>query len=436
MLLTQTKQIKDKKVYSLIDVYSYRAKNLYNACNYIIKQSSRISYKLSKEEILENWEQEFIDNLNQQIDNYNQSGRKPKNITHISKENGYIADAYFLSWYLKTTEEYKELPMATCSQIVIQILCRNWKAYYQGIKDYKRNPNKYLGKPRPPKYLDKEQGRYWIVLTNQNVKSVDNRLKLPKIFEGLKIKTDKENIQQVRLITRNKKTIVEIIYMVEEKPQKSLNNKYMGIDIGVNNLATLTFTTESTPIIVNGRPLKSINQYYNKKLAKLRSENPNNYQTKAMCMLIEKRNQKVKDYLHKASRKIVDLAEANDISKIVIGNNRGWKQEVELGKKTNQNFVSIPFEMLIQQITYKATMSGIQVEVVEESYTSGTSYVDNEEPIKANYDKTRRKKRGLFVSNEGIEINADVNGSYQIMKKAKIKLPIKYQEKVVRVKVA
>lgn len=155
-----------------------------------------------------------------------------------------------------------------------------------------------------------------------------------------------------------------------------------------------------------------------------------------MCMLIEKRNQKVKDYLHKASRKIVDLAEANDISKIVIGNNRGWKQEVELGKKTNQNFVSIPFEMLIQQITYKATMSGIQVEVVEESYTSGTSYVDNEEPIKANYDKTRRKKRGLFVSNEGIEINADVNGSYQIMKKAKIKPPIKYQEKVVRVKVA
>jgi putative transposase len=92
--------------------------------------------------------------------------------------------------------------------------------------------------------------------------------------------------------------------------------------------------------------------------------------------------------------------------------------------------------MLIQQITYKATMSGIQVEVVEESYTSGTSYVDNEEPIKANYDKTRRKKRGLFVSNEGIEINADVNGSYQIMKKAKIKPPIKYQEKVVRVKVA
>ncbi len=435
MLLTQTKQIKDKKVYSLIDAYSYRAKNLYNACNYIIKQSSRISCKLSKEEILENWEQEFIDNLNHQIDNYNQSGRKPKNIKHIDKENGYIADAYFLSWYLKSTEEYKQLYSA-CSQQIIQILCRNWKAYYQSIKEFKRNSNKYLGKPRPPKYLDKEQGRYWLVLTNQNVKLVGNRLQLPRVFDGLKIKTDKENIQQVRLITRNKKTIVEIIYRVEEKLQKPLNNKYMGIDIGVNNLVTITFTTESTPIIVNGKPLKSINQYYNKKMAKLRSENPSNYRTNTMCKLTCKRNQKVKDYLHKASRKIVDLAEADDISKIVIGNNKGWKQEVVLGKKTNQNFVNIPFELLIQQITYKATLLGIQVEIVGESYTSGTSYVDNEQPIKDNYDKKRRKKRGLFVSNEGIEINADVNGSYQIMKKAKIGISYKGFERVERIKVA
>ena len=435
MLLTQTKQIKDKKVYSLIDAYSYRAKNLYNACNYIIKQSSRISYKLSKEELLENWEQEFIDNLNQQIYTYNQSGKKPKNIKHISKENGYIADAYFLSWYLKSTEEYKQL-YSVCSQQIIQILCRNWKAYYQSIKDYQKNPNKYLGKPRPPKYLDKEQGRFWLVLTNQNVKAVDNRLQLPKVFDGLKIRTDKENIQQVRLITRNKKTVVEIIYRVEEKSQKSLNNKYMGIDIGVNNLVTITFTTKKHPLIINGRPLKSINQYYNKKMAKLKSESPSNYRTNAMCKLTEKRNQKVKDYLHKASKKIVDLAEANDISKIVIGNNKGWKQEVEMGKKTNQNFVSIPFEILIQQITYKATLLGIQVEVVEESYTSGTSYVDNEEPIKANYDKKRRKKRGLFVSSKGIEINADVNGSYQIMKKAQIGISYKGIERVERIKVA
>ena len=436
MLLTQTIYIKTKDVYRMIDDYSYKAKNLYNACNYIIKQSSRISYKLRKEEKLEDWELEYIDNLNQQINSYNRGRKISKSIKYLSKENGYIADAYFLSWYLKTTREYKELPSATCSQIIIQTLCRNWKAYYKSVEDYKRSPNRYLGKPSPPKYLDKEYGRHWIVLTNQKVKLADNTLQLPKSFSKLKIKTDKDNIQQVRLITRNKKTIVEIIYRVEEKPQKPLNNKYMGIDIGVNNLATITFTTESTPIIVNGRPLKSINQYYNKKLAKLRSENPNNYQTNAMCKLIEKRNQKVKDYLHKASRKIVDLAEVNDISKIVIGNNKGWKQDVDLGRRVNQNFVSIPFEMLIQQITYKATLMGIQVEVVEESYTSGTSYVDGEEPIKDNYDKSRRKKRGLFISSEGIKINADVNGAYQIMKKAKIKPPIKYNEKVVRVKVA
>ena len=136
MLLTEIKVIKKKNIYKLIDNYSYQAKNLYNACNYIIKQASRISYKLSKEETLEEWEQEFIDNLNNAIRWYNQSGKKEKHLKPITKDNSYIANSYFLSWYLKDSKEYKEMPYSTCSQVVIQTLCKNWKAYYKAIKDY------------------------------------------------------------------------------------------------------------------------------------------------------------------------------------------------------------------------------------------------------------------------------------------------------------
>lgn len=329
------------------------------------------------------------------------------------------------------------MPYATCSQIVIQTLCRNWKSYYKSIKDYKNNQSKYKGMPKPPKYLDKKMGRYWIVLTNQNIKIKEGKIYLPKVFENIVIKTNKENIQQIRLkTTETRKTEVEIIYKVEDREKRENNGKVMAIDLGLNNLAALTFNTNATPIIINGKPLKGINQYYNKKLADLRSKDETiRYKTKAMCRLTERRNNKVKDYIHKASRYIVNKALKEDITCIIIGKNDDWKQEIKLGKKTNQNFVSIPFEMLIQQIEYKAEKEGIRVIKQEEKYTSGTSYIDGEQPIKVNYDKSRRKHRGLFISNKGIKINADVNGSYQIMRK-QVTLEYKGYEKVEKVKVA
>ncbi len=148
-------------------------------------------------------------------------------------------------------------------------------------------------------------------------------------------------------------------------------------------------------------------------------------------------NRKVKDYLHKASAKVIALAEENGVGHIVIGNNRGWKQKVELGKRTNQTFVSIPYKMLIDMICYKAELSGIKVSIVKESYTSGTSYLDDETPDALSYDNKRRIRRGMFKSNKGILINADVNAAYQIMKAGGIQnLPVKEREKVVRLNVA
>ena len=193
-------------------------------------------------------------------------------------------------------------------------------------------------------------------------------------------------------------------------------------------------------MVLNGRPLKSMNQYYNKRKARLQEEakSANGLDmTRRMERLTKKRNRKVKDYLHKASRKIVRLAEAANTGLIVIGANKGWKQKVNLGNRTNQNFVAIPYKMLIDMIRYKAALKGIEVKVVEEGYTSGTSYLDGEFPEAASYDRKRRIKRGLFKSNSGTCINADVNAAYQMMKLAGVcNLQIKAGEKVTRIKAA
>ena len=139
--------------------------------------------------------------------------------------------------------------------------------------------------------------------------------------------------------------------------------------------------------------------------------------TNRMNRLTLKRNHKIDDYMHKASRYLIDYALENNFNTIVIGNNKNWKQESSMSKRVNQSFVGIPHMRFIEMVRYKAQNVGLKVILTEESYTSGTSFLDNEEPIRTNYDKSRRVQRGLFISNNGTKINADVNGAYQIMKK-------------------
>jgi putative transposase len=228
------------------------------------------------------------------------------------------------------------------------------------------------------------------------------------------------------------------MYEKEEKTTKG--TKVMGIDLGVNNLLAAAWNSEDRPVIINGKPLKSINQYYNKAKAHMQKEakiyNGKN-STKRMNKLTAKRNRKIKDYMHKASRKIVELAVSSDVGLIVIGANEGWKQKVHMGNITNQNFVSIPYKTLTDMIAYKARLEGIEVKTVRESYTSGTSYLDGEKPDRAHYDKARRVERGLFKSNSGIMINADVNAAYQMMKLGDTRaIPIKTGEQIIKIKAA
>ena len=222
----------------------------------------------------------------------------------------------------------------------------------------------------------------------------------------------------------NKNFKIEIVYEKEIKNLHLNKDNAIGIDIGINNLMAITSNNPGCfSWLVNGRPLKSMNQYFNKQLSiqkSLLSIINNKYWSNALTNLSLKRNNKIDDYLHKASRKVINHCIENDIGTIVIGHNNGWKQEINLGRKTNQSFVSIPFNKLIQMIIYKTEEIGISVVLHEESYTSKCDHLAEE--VMTHHDTYfgRRIKRGLYRSSTGKVLNADINGSIGILRKANV----------------
>lgn len=227
--------------------------------------------------------------------------------------------------------------------------------------------------------------------------------------------------QMCRIIPENDRIIIEFVYTIEIQDEKMKTKNVVGIDLGLDNFVTLVDNIGNKPIIINGKGLKSANQYYNKYLSKMSSElklNKNkHYYSHKMYSLANKRNNKINHFMHIASKYVVNYCISHNISTIVIGKNDNWKQKVNLGKQNNQNFVQISYNIFIQKLAYKCEEIGITLIVVEESYTSGTSFLDNEEPISKNYNKKRRITRGLFRTDTGKLINADVNAAFQIMKK-------------------
>ena len=213
---------------------------------------------------------------------------------------------------------------------------------------------------------------------------------------------------------------MEVIYEVKEAEMKENNGRYCAVDLGLNNMATVT-SNVSKPYIINGRPVKSINQYYNKKKAYLQSKLKDQKTSRRIQKLTLKRNNKIKDYFHKTSSYIVNQLVSDSINTIIIGHNKDWKQDISIGSKNNQSFTSVPHTMLINQLKYKCRLVGINVICREESYTSKSSFLDHD-PIpnlgdnKASFSG-RRIKRGLYKSGRERLINADVNGSYNIMRK-------------------
>ena len=443
MILTEEHRIsrsRHKELFRKMDRYCYLAKNLSNSVNYLLKQCYRIHRKLKEGEVLESWEKGMVYRANCAIRRYNlaRPGKEP--LRYIDRDSSLTADAYFLSWYMKTWEVYRAMPYATCSQICIQERCREWKAFFRGLQGYRKDPRRFYGRPKAPGYLDPVRGRGRIVITSQNF-SIDDKghVRMPGFLSDLHIKARHRDVRQIRIQTGPGGIRVQLMY--ERKEAAPADRPHaMGIDIGVDNLMAVSFSSGREPVLINGRPLKSINQFYNKRRASLQGtavKSNRRRRTSAMERLAQRRGRKIRDYMHKASRKVIDLAVREKAGTIVIGRNDGWKQRSSMGKRTNQNFVSIPYHILIEMIQYKAALEGITVKLTSESYTSGTSYLDGEYPDKEHYKKSRRIKRGLFRSNAGICINADVNAAYQIMKAGGVRdLPIKAGEQVRRINAA
>lgn len=353
-----------------LDNLCFLSKNLYNYCNFLIRQ-------------------EFINN-HKLLSEYELTSKLAR-----EKQIDYIA-----------------LPAQT-NQQVVKLLFKNWESFFKLCKV----KNKLNGKPKLPKYKDKIKGRNIVIFTSQQCKLKNGYVCFPKKANIKPIKTKVDNIKQVRIVPKCSCFAIEIVYDKKKQTSKLNNDAYLSIDLGLNNLITSYDPLNNKSFIVNGRPLKSINQYYNKRKAFLMSCIGNRGTSKRIRKITLKRECKINDYMHKASNLVINYCLKNNIGNVVIGNNKDWKQKCNMGKRNNQNFVSVPFEKIISMIQYKSEEYGINVIITEESYTSKVDHFANEEMCKHEHYLGKRVKRGLFKSSTGKIVNADTNGAIGILRK-------------------
>ena len=318
---------------------------------------------------------------------------------------------------LKDVDYYAMTKKNSGTQVVCQV-DKTMKSWFASLKSYKKDSSKFRGRPRIPSYKKKDELNCLIYTYVDASLQKDGTINLRRDIK-LPIHTNLSSFQQVRLVPKTGYIQVEIVYNKEINNTNLDKTRAIGIDLGLNNLMAITSNIGNISNLVNGRPLKSINQYYNKKKAHLMSllEEGKLKSSKRLRRLEMKRMMKIKDYLHKTSRRVVELMYNNDIGTCFIGHNKDWKQVVEMGKKNNQNFVSIPYSLLINMLRYKIEEKGGVLVELNEAYTSKCSFLDNEEIRKHETYKGKRVKRGLFLSGEDKALNADINGSLNILKR-------------------
>ena len=361
-----------------------------------------------------------------EIDNLSYLSKNLYNATLYHERQAYFDTNKFLRYHTINRDfthsnqvDYRALP-AKVSKLIQRALDRNLKSFL-GLKK-----NLELSKrAKLPRYLDKVTGRYPVFYEKGALSFKEQGfIKLSQTSIKIPCKLDKSVVQQVRLIPCTGYYKIEVVYKkkIPKKRRLTKPERIASIDLGVNNLATVTSNVFS-PVIINGKPLKSINQFSDKEIAKAQSLLPKDiYTSKRIAFLYGKRYLKIQDYLHKAGKQLVNYLVSQTIDLLIIGKNHGWKQNTHLSKVNNQKFVQIPFGRFAQILEYLCKEQGIDVVYQEESYTSKASFLDNDEipifgePTNIVFSGTRIK-RGLYQTADGHLINADVNGSYNIMKK-------------------
>ena len=373
-LVEKHKIYKSHPAYTKLDHMSRKANNLYNQCVYFAKHS---------ENLLED-------------------------LKNLDKTMKSFPDEH---------DNYRSLGYARCAQQILRLFQQTLRNYFASIKDYKKNSTKYTGRPSFPKFR-KSGDRFQVIFTNQSAKLKGQTIRVaPRTFDNqlsIRLRTrSAKKICQVVFAPRNNYFLVYVIYEADPIIPKN-TNKIAAIDIGLSNLATVTFSEKDEPILYRSDLMK-INHDFNQitsKYVSILKKTQNQYTSKRRKRYSEKYSGLIEDRLHKLSRAIINDLSHRGVSTVIVGKNPGQKINNKL-----KNFVQVPLFRLIEMIKYKAELAGITFIQVNESYTSGTSFLDNELPTKEYYDKSRRKYRGLFLSNESKRINADVNASCQIMKK-------------------
>lgn len=320
-------------------------------------------------------------------------------------------------------------------QHCLMILDQDWKSYFSASRDFQQNPDKYTGQPRQPGYKGRDK-KNQVVFTKCAIRIHDRTLKLSlaqAIQQTFHVKSlnltlppwvlkhvNLASVQQARWFwdrSRSQWCLIIIYRKGAEVIPESFTN-VMSIDLGLDNLGAITFKDSLAQYLINGRPLKSKNAWYNQEIARLTSirmketGSSNFKRTKRIKALNRKRRQYLQDAQHKASRWIVNLAVKQKCSTIDIGDIKGIKQRNPI-----KGFVQIPIQKLVDMIRYKAELLGIEVALVQEHYTSGVSAYDLEPLDKRHYNTNRRIRRGLFRTNDGYLVSSDVNGSLNILRR-------------------
>ena len=400
--------------YKYIKIQLVESKEIYNFANYILRQ---LYFKNSNNNNNNKYSLEFI-NEYPSLENL---------LLQYIEEN-----KQFSSLFYKIICEFSKLKNYSINlkivQNIVDKLKNDWTSYWKLLK-MKRSKT-YNNKISIPRYKKK----YNLVEYNNQVMS-KKKLKLGyvgtnKMKQGIKISNKHKdlNFKCFRIYNKNDKILCELIYEKEIKNIKK-TNRVASIDIGLENLFTVAFNYNKKGISIKGTKLKSINQYFNKKTANLQSMLPNKqYISKSINKLMYKRTEQLRNYIGYYTNKLIEILKNEKISKLVVGYNKGWKQNINIGSKNNQNFVNIPFRKILDILKYKLEDNGIEYKEQEESYTSKASYLDNDDmpiykkEIKEIKFSGKRIKRGIYKSKQGKIINADLNGALNILKKSGEKL--------------
>ena len=338
----------------------------------------------------------------------------------------------------KTNENYGLL-QAGVSQQTLKVVDRSFKSFFNLIKKAKSGEYRFQD-IKMPHYREKG-GLFNLVLSTNAINIKDGFLTVPgsrefsKLHGGKQIRipfpgrlVDKK-IKEVRIcpVYGGRYFKIQYCYVQEVEPQKVSPNKTLAIDIGLENLATCVSTT-GTSFIMDGRKIKSINQWWNKRKAFYQSvaDKQGVKKTERLLNLARKRNNRVQDYIRKTARYIVNFCIKNEIGTIVCGYNLDFKRGMNLGKKNNQQFTQISFGSLREALKNLCERYEIRYVEQEESYTSKASFLDlddipvynAENPYKGTFSG-KRVHRGLYRFSDGRIVNADVNGAANILRKSK-----------------